>query len=231
MGHLAGEVGFSETGWDTCSQRAAAGLGAGTSTEPEGSSSGVGMGTSIQRKGRFMEGESLGPNRAHRGASCPQPRLGDLASQVSKLFLSPKEQDERANLPERKRLAPAPGAHGKTSSFNHLSLPSPKSELQSPAGKVRNLTPPPELSGPRHSVQSNGWGSLLLGEHVSSEAGTSQVSLRAPPFISTWVSGPGGNRARGRSASPGCTVTAPNSHCGHLFILLLLEGRQGRAMD
>lgn len=102
VGHLAGEVGFSETGWDTCSQRAAPGLGAGTSTEPEGSSSGVGMGTSMQRKGRFMEGESLGRNRAHRGASCPQPRLGDLASQVSKLFLSPKEPDE-GQISQRER--------------------------------------------------------------------------------------------------------------------------------
>ena len=42
VGHLAGEMGFSETDWDTCSQRAAPGLGAGTSTEPEGSSSGRG---------------------------------------------------------------------------------------------------------------------------------------------------------------------------------------------
>lgn len=71
VGHLAGEVGFSETDWDTCSQRAAPGLGAGTSTEPEGSSSGVGVKTSMQRKVRFMEGESLSPDRAHKGASCP----------------------------------------------------------------------------------------------------------------------------------------------------------------
>ena len=66
VGHLAGEVGFSETDWDTCSQRAAPGLGAGTSTEPEGSSRGVGVGKSMQRKGRFVERESLGADSSQR---------------------------------------------------------------------------------------------------------------------------------------------------------------------
>ena len=64
--HLAGERGFCETSWDTCSQRAAPGLGAGTSTEPEGSSRGVGVGKSMQRKGSFVERESLGADSSQR---------------------------------------------------------------------------------------------------------------------------------------------------------------------
>lgn len=107
-----------------------------------------------------------------------------------------------------------------------------KSELQSPAGKVRNLTPPPELSGSWHSVQSNGWGSLLLGEHQSGQRlgphkSHSEPHHPSPRGCQALV----GTALRGRTASPGCTVTAPNRHCGHLSILLLWEGRQGRTME